>query len=85
MAPARRAPAPGGAGFFGVWSGGRLEGDLVAQGFEPGDQAAGFSLGVQTAGEEICAQLVVWGAAGQDVPVALCPPRGFGGLFRVLG
>jgi hypothetical protein len=41
----------------------------VAEGFEPGDQAAGFSSGVWAAGEIIGAEVVVGFAGGQDVPV----------------
>ena len=64
----RRAAASGGARFLGVWSGGRLEGDLVYEGFEFGDQPAGFPVGVETVGEEVGTQLVVGDAAGQNMP-----------------
>lgn len=50
------------------WSGGRLEGDLVADGFELGDQALGFPAVVKAAGEEVSAELVVGRASGRDVP-----------------
>src|SRR5260370_27516387 len=56
-----------GAGLSGA-SGGWLEGDLVAEGLESGDQAAGFAVGVLAASEEVGAELVVGDAAGQDVP-----------------
>ena len=73
MALAGRAAAPGGAQRSGVaagrLSGGWLEGDLVAEGFEFGDQATGFPVGVEAAGEEVGAELVVGHAAGQDVPM----------------
>src|SRR6266540_1019016 len=58
-----------GAGLRGRWSGGGwLEGDGVAEGLEPGDQAAGFAFGVQALGEVVGAELVVGFAGGQDVP-----------------
>src|SRR5216683_6602108 len=73
MAPSRARGSTrrsvSGAGFFRAgWSGGWLKGDLVAEGFEPGDQAAGFSFGVEAAGEEVGAEFVVGGAARQHVP-----------------
>jgi hypothetical protein len=37
-------------------------------GFELGDQAAGFIVGVEAAGEEAGAEFVAGRAAGQDVP-----------------
>src|ERR1039457_1917430 len=52
----------------GVGSGGWLEADLVAEGFEFCDEAPGFPVGVQAAGEEVSADLVVGPAGGQDVP-----------------
>jgi len=57
-----------GAGFVGWWSGGWLEADGVTEGFEFCDQAPGFPVGVEAAGEEVGAKLVVGHAAGQDVP-----------------
>src|SRR5690348_4355862 len=58
-----------GAGLRDRWSGGGwLEGDGVAEGLEPGDQAAGFAFGVQALGEVAGAELVVGFAGGQDVP-----------------
>jgi hypothetical protein len=39
--------------------GGWLEGDLVAEGFELGDQAPGFPFGVKAGGEVVSAQFVV--------------------------
>lgn len=39
----------------------------MAEGFESGDQAAGFLVGVHAAGEEIGAEFVVGPAGGQDV------------------
>ena len=41
---------------------------MVAEGFESGDKAPGFPVGVEPLGEEISTQLVVGHAAGQDVP-----------------
>src|SRR5215467_10391442 len=74
MAPGRRAAAPGGAKrsrvLAGGLSGGELQGDGVAEGLEPGYQAAGFSFGVEAAGEVVGAELVVGFAGGQDVPDA---------------
>jgi hypothetical protein len=65
-----RQRTPAGVCRFGAGggSGSWLEADLVAEGFEPGDQAAGFSLGVEAAGEEVSAEVVVGPACGQDVP-----------------
>src|SRR6266404_2125022 len=64
MAPSRARGSTrrsvSGAGFFRAgWSGGWLKGDLVAEGFEPGDEAAG---------EEVGAEFMVGGAARQHVP-----------------
>src|SRR5216683_4341947 len=52
----------------GRGSGGWLEADLVAEGFEFRDQAPGFPVGVQAAGEVVGAELVVGSGGGQDVP-----------------
>jgi hypothetical protein len=57
-----------GAGLLCLPSGGWLQADGVAEGFEPGDQAAGFPVGVQAAGEEVGAELVVGLSGGQNVP-----------------
>src|SRR6266496_4028696 len=58
-----------GAGFLGACqSGGWLEGDLVAEGFELGDQAPGFPFGVEAGGEVVSTQFVVGLSGGQDVP-----------------
>src|SRR6267142_7070846 len=48
--------------------GGVLQGDAVSEGFEPGDQAAGFSFRVQAAGEVAGAELLIGLPGGQDVP-----------------
>src|SRR6266576_4606035 len=45
-----------------------LEGDGVAEGFELGDQPAGFPFGVQAAGEVAGTEFVVGLPGGQDVP-----------------
>ena len=45
-----------------------LEGDLVSEGLELGDEPAGLAFGVQAAVEVVGAELVVGGAGGQDVP-----------------
>jgi len=45
-----------------VGSGGWLEADLVAEGFEFCDEAPGFPVGVQAAGEEVGAELNAAGA-----------------------
>jgi len=47
----------------------------VAEGFEPGDQAAGFPFRVQAAGEVAGAELVVRLSGGQDVPDDECDTR----------
>ena len=57
-----------GWGLTGGRSGGRLEGDGVAEGFELGDQPAGFPFGVQAAGEVVGTEFVVGLPGGQDVP-----------------
>jgi hypothetical protein len=40
----------------------------VAEGFEPGDEPAGFSFGVQAAGEVVSAEYLIGFSGGQDVP-----------------
>jgi len=40
----------------------------VSEGFEFGDEAAGFAFGVQAAVQVVGAKFVVGGAGGQDVP-----------------
>ena len=40
-------------------SGGGVEGDGVSEGFELGDETAGFAFGVQAGGEVVGAELVV--------------------------
>jgi hypothetical protein len=40
----------------------------VSEGFEFGDEAAGFAFGVQAAVEVVGAEFLVGGAGGQDVP-----------------
>jgi len=45
-----------------------LQGDGVAEGFELGDQAAGFAFGVQAGGEVAGPEFVVGLSGGQDVP-----------------
>jgi hypothetical protein len=40
----------------------------VAEGFELGDEAAGFPFGVQAGGEVVGAEFVVGLSGGQDVP-----------------
>src|SRR5690242_16165043 len=63
------AAANPGAGSGRSWvSAGRLEADLVAEGFEFCDQASGFPFGVEAAGEVVGAELVVRRTADQDVP-----------------
>src|SRR6266576_3408147 len=57
-----------GWGLTGGRSGGWLEGDGVAEGFELGDQPAGFPFGVQAAGEVVGAEFVVGLPGGQYVP-----------------
>src|SRR5947207_8582459 len=57
-----------GAGFPGPGSGGWLEADGVAEGFELCDQAAGFAFGVQPGGEVVLAEFVVGPAGGQYMP-----------------
>src|SRR5215813_5356051 len=52
----------------GAGSGGWLEGDLVAEGLELGDEAAGFAFGVQAGGEVAGSEFVVGLSGGQDVP-----------------
>jgi len=47
----------------------------VAEGLEPGDQAAGFPFGVLAAGEVVSAELVIGFAGGQDVPDDECDTR----------
>ena len=47
-----------------------MQADGVTEGFELGDQAAGFPFGVQAGGEVVLAELVVGCAGGQDVPDA---------------
>jgi hypothetical protein len=49
--------------------GGVVQGDVVAEGFELGDQAAGFPFGVQAAGEVAGAGFLAGFPGGQDVPV----------------
>jgi hypothetical protein len=49
-------------------SDGGVQGDLVSEGFEFGDEAAGFAFGVQAAVEVVGAEFLVGGAGGQDVP-----------------
>ena len=49
-------------------SGGRGEGDGVAEGFELGDEAAGFVFGIEAGGEVVRAEFLVGFAGGQDVP-----------------
>src|ERR1700733_1921097 len=51
-----------------LWSGSWLEGDLVSEGFEVGDEAAGFAFGVQAAVEIVGAEFAVGGSGGQDMP-----------------
>ena len=48
--------------------GGVVQGDAVAEGFEPGDQAAGLPSGIQAAGEVVGAEFLVGFPGGQDVP-----------------
>src|SRR5271166_7193159 len=57
-----------GAGFLGCGSGGGVEDDGVSEGFELGDEPAGFAFGVQAGGEVVGAELVVGLSGGQDVP-----------------
>ena len=64
-----------GAGFPGPGSGGWLEADGVAEGFEPGDQAAGFAFGVQPGGEVVLAEFVAGPAGGQYMPDDECDTR----------
>ena len=52
-----------------------VQGDVVAEGFELGDEAAGFPVGVQEAGEVVGAEFVVGLAGGQDVPDDECDTR----------
>src|ERR1035441_2860711 len=52
----------------GVGSGGWLEADLMAEGFELCDESPGFPFGVQAVGEEVSAELAVGPAGSQDVP-----------------
>jgi hypothetical protein len=63
----------------------RLDGDLVAEALDGGvaaGAAADVGPALVVAGPEVVVDGVV---AGQDVPVALCPPRGLRRPFRVLG
>ena len=55
--------------------GGVVQGDVVAEGFEPGDQVAGLAFGVQAAGEVAGAEFVVGFPGGQDVPDDECDTR----------
>ena len=76
---AGQAAAPGGAlaelGSWGCGSGGGVEDDGVSEGFELGDEPAGFAFGVQAGGEVVGAELVVGLSGGQDVPDDECDTR----------
>ena len=61
----RRRAEAGGGGRSGGW----LEGDGVAEGFEFGDEPAGLPFGVPAAGEVVGAKFVVGLSSSQDVPV----------------
>jgi hypothetical protein len=58
-----------------VGSGGWLECDAVAEGFELGDEPAGLPFGVQAAGEVAGAEFLVGFPGGQDVPDDQCDTR----------
>jgi len=62
-----------------------VQGDVLAEGLEAGDEAAGLAFGVCALVEVVLSEVVVGVPGGQDVPVALCPPRGLRRPFRVLG
>jgi hypothetical protein len=51
-----------------AWSGGWGEGDGVAEGFELGDDAAGFAFGIEAGGEVVRTEFPIGFAGGQDVP-----------------
>jgi hypothetical protein len=46
-----------------------LEGDLVSEGFELGDEPTGLAFGLRVAVEVVGAELVIGSAGGQDMPV----------------
>ena len=56
-------------------SGGRVEGDGVAEGLELGDEPAGLAFGVLQAGEVAGAEVVAGLCGGQDVPGDECDMR----------
>jgi hypothetical protein len=52
-----------------AWSGGWGEGDGVAEGFELGDEAAGFAFGIEAGGEVVRAEFLVgcrWPGCADD-------------------
>jgi hypothetical protein len=58
--------AAGGAG-----SGGVFDGDAVAEGLQPGDEALGFAAGVGAAVEVVGAEVVIGFAGGTGLPSSL--------------
>src|SRR6266513_5216816 len=91
MAPAGRAAAPGGAepGASGGLSGGWLQGDGVADGLQPGNQAAGLLFQVEAAGlrrrDDARWDGALLGGGGAREPAAAPGRLGTGGILPAGG